>query len=124
MDEATHKAVEQRAYELWQKAGCPEGQALLHWFRAEIELGLPRSVEAGDELVTLRELAMEAQEQEDVADGTHSLQQSVDRAVPVAERLPSGAAENPLSEHLREEAEGRPSGPGMSTLEGGNKVNT
>lgn len=50
------------------------------------------------------------------------LQKSVDAAVPDAERLPSGAAENPLSEHVAEVAAGAHPGPGRSTFEGGDKV--
>ena len=35
------EAIQRRAYELRQAAGCPEGQALEHWLQAERELGLP-----------------------------------------------------------------------------------
>ena len=40
MDFEHQEAVQRRAYELWQAAGCPEGQALAHWLQAERELGL------------------------------------------------------------------------------------
>jgi hypothetical protein len=30
--------VAQRAYEIWQREGCPDGRAMEHWFRAEAEL--------------------------------------------------------------------------------------
>lgn len=32
-------AVAQRAYEIWQREGCPDGCAMEHWLRAEAELG-------------------------------------------------------------------------------------
>jgi hypothetical protein len=50
------------------------------------------------------------------------LQASVDAAVPQGERLPAGAEENPLSQHVEDIAEGAPSGPGQSTFAGGDKV--
>ena len=50
------------------------------------------------------------------------LQESVDRRVPEAERLPDRADENPLSRQVRDNATGRREGPGPSTLEGGDKV--
>ena len=63
MDEATHKAIQERAYFLWLEAGRPEGQALLHWLQAEAEaeLGLNPEVSESDmqsdkEGVTLAEL--------------------------------------------------------------------
>jgi hypothetical protein len=31
-------AVSQRAYEIWQREGCPEGCAMEHWLRAEAEI--------------------------------------------------------------------------------------
>ena len=40
MDFEHQEAVQRRAYELWQAAGYPEGQALAHWLQAERELGL------------------------------------------------------------------------------------
>ena len=30
--------IAQRAYEIWQREGCPDGRAMEHWFRAETEL--------------------------------------------------------------------------------------
>lgn len=30
--------VRERAYEIWQECGCPDGQAMEHWLRAESEL--------------------------------------------------------------------------------------
>ena len=41
MDDSTREAIERRAYELWQAAGFPEGEALEHWLRAEREFGVP-----------------------------------------------------------------------------------
>jgi hypothetical protein len=31
-------AIARRAYQLWEKAGCPTGRELEHWLRAEAEL--------------------------------------------------------------------------------------
>ena len=31
-------SVAQRAYEIWQREGCPDGRAMEHWLRAEAEL--------------------------------------------------------------------------------------
>ena len=44
------------------------------------------------------------------------------RAVPRPERPPRGADENPMSEHVEENAEGRRSQPGATTFEGGDRV--
>ena len=30
--------VRERAYEIWQKAGCPEGASAEHWLQAEAEI--------------------------------------------------------------------------------------
>ena len=30
--------VRQRAYDIWQREGCPEGKADEHWARAEAEI--------------------------------------------------------------------------------------
>jgi hypothetical protein len=38
------KAVEQRAYELWECAGRPEGRALEHWLQAESECAGAKTV--------------------------------------------------------------------------------
>lgn len=37
------EAVAQRAYEIWQREGCPEGRAMEHWFQAEAELAAGRT---------------------------------------------------------------------------------
>ena len=96
MEQATRKAVEERAYALWEEAGRPEGSGLLYWLRAEQELGIIPKIEDPDPLVTLHELAVAAQEEQqaDAAESEDRLQASVD-AVPHAEKLPSGAEENP-----------------------------
>ena len=39
MDEALRRAVEQRAQELWEAAGKPEGHDLEFWIQAEEEIG-------------------------------------------------------------------------------------
>ena len=33
------KAVERRAHQLWEAAGCPPGRELEHWLQAEEEIG-------------------------------------------------------------------------------------
>ena len=33
-----HEALAERAYELWQARGCPDGSAECDWFEAEREL--------------------------------------------------------------------------------------
>jgi len=32
------KRIEKRAYELWERAGRPEGRALEYWVQAEVEI--------------------------------------------------------------------------------------
>ena len=38
MDDKLRKAIEERAYALWEQAGRPEGSELAYWFQAEGEL--------------------------------------------------------------------------------------
>ena len=88
MDAEMRKAVEERAYTLWDEAGRPDGSALLYWLRAEQEFGLIPKVEADDPMVTLQELAAGAHslEQSEASPADEPLQASVDNAVPIAER--------------------------------------
>ena len=37
MDEKDDE-IRKKAYSIWEQDGCPEGQALEHWFRAKEEL--------------------------------------------------------------------------------------
>ena len=42
--------VRERAYDIWQKAGCPDGKSVEHWLRAEAEIaaeeqGLEQEIE-------------------------------------------------------------------------------
>lgn len=37
-DEAARRQIEQRAYEIWQSEGRPEGCDVDHWLRAEAEI--------------------------------------------------------------------------------------
>ena len=124
MDAVTRKAVEERAHALWEEAGRPEGSSLLYWLRAEQELGIIPKGEPDDQLVTLQELAAEAQalEESEAAPADEPLQASVDKAVPTAERLPGGAHENPISEHVESIAQRQAPMPGATTVEGGDKV--
>jgi hypothetical protein len=32
------QAIRERAYSIWEEEGRPQGQQLLHWFRAEAEI--------------------------------------------------------------------------------------
>ena len=119
------KAIEIRAYALWEEAGRPDGSGLLYWLRAEQEFGIIPKAEEADPFVTLQELAVAAQEEQEAdaaAKPEDRLQESVGAAVPLSERLPRGADENPLSEHVEEIAEGRHSQPGKTTFEGGDRV--
>ena len=123
MDAVMRKSVEERAYALWDQAGRPEGSALMYWLRAEQEFGIIPKVN-DDSLITLQELAAEARalEESEAVPADQPLQQSVDKAVPTAERLPSGADENPISEHVESIAQGQAPLPGATTVEGGDKV--
>ena len=42
--------VAQRAYEIWQREGCPEGRDMEHWLRAESELGTASELTGGENL--------------------------------------------------------------------------
>ena len=37
-DRPSQEAIQHKAYALWQEAGCPDGQNLTYWFRAETYL--------------------------------------------------------------------------------------
>ena len=38
MTDGRNEEIALRAYSIWQKEGCPEGQAEWHWLKAEKEL--------------------------------------------------------------------------------------
>ena len=40
---AAHEQIAERAYRLWCERGCPHGSPEIDWFRAEEELGAPRT---------------------------------------------------------------------------------
>ena len=40
----TREEIAQRAYEIWESAGHPEGQDASHWLQAEAELSVQASV--------------------------------------------------------------------------------
>ena len=124
MDAEMRKAVEERAYVLWDEAGRPEGSALLYWLRAEQEFGLIPMVEADDPMVTLQEVAAEAHalEESEASPADEPLQASVDNAVPIAERLPDRADENPISEHVERIAQRQVPLPGSTIVEGGDEL--
>jgi hypothetical protein len=119
MDAEMRKAVEERAHALWDEAGRPDGSSLLYWLRAEQEFGIIPKGEHDDPLVTIQELAAEAQalEESEAAPADEALQESVDKAVPRAERLPGGADENPISQHIESIAQGQAPMPGATTVE-------
>src|SRR5262245_2497014 len=86
MPAVSRKQVEERAYQIWQEAGCPEGSSLAHWLQAEIELGVIPKTGPDDPLVTLQELAVAARERDHGAEPANdALQQSVGASVPDAE---------------------------------------
>ena len=89
MDDVMRKAVEQRAFALWE-AGRPEGSGLLYWLLAELELGVIRKVDPCDPFVTLHELAVAARLK---GDAVGALQRLVDKCPATAERLPRAAGE-------------------------------
>jgi hypothetical protein len=97
---ATREQVELRAFRIWQEAGCPEGSSLAHWFQAELELGVVAEEETENALARLDEVAAAVKAEDE-------LQATVNESVPQSERLPRGADENPLSQHVEEIAEGR-----------------
>lgn len=41
MQQAIDEKVRQRAHQIWQEEGCPEGRATIHWLRAEREVITP-----------------------------------------------------------------------------------
>ena len=65
MDRAMRDAIEKRAYALWDEAGRPDGSGLLYWLRAEQEFGIIPRAEEPDPFVTLQELAVAAQEEQE-----------------------------------------------------------
>ena len=41
--------IRERAHAIWQDEGCPEGEHLAHWLRAEAELGQQSGPVSGSE---------------------------------------------------------------------------
>ena len=75
MDEELQKRIRERAHQLWEEEGRPEGRADEHWARARAEL-------AGDLGQALKE--------------------SADEIVPDAEHV--GKGEQPVRKRIRKEA--------------------
>ena len=46
--------VAQRAYEIWQREGCPDGRAMEHWLRAEAELASATSAGSATDNLKIR----------------------------------------------------------------------
>jgi hypothetical protein len=126
MDHVTRKAVEERARALWQEAGSPEGDTRRYWFRAEVELGVIPEAEArqGEDRGEPREgdPAVQALDRDRPTQADDPLQRSVNAAVPTAERLPRGAEENPLSQHVEHATGENAPQPGATTFQGGDTV--
>jgi hypothetical protein len=126
MDQAMRKAVEERAHALWQEAGSPEGDTLLYWLRAEVELGVIPETEAqpGEHRDQRPEgdPAAQAAGRDRPTQADDPLQRSVNAAVPTAERLPRGAEENPLSQQVEHAAGESAPQPGATTFQGGDTV--
>ena len=75
MDEELQKRIRDRAHQLWEQEGRPEGRADEHWERARAELA---------------------------ADEREALKQSRDEIVPQAEHVAEG--ENPARKRIRKAA--------------------
>ena len=116
MHEELLKAVDQRAHALWEAAGSPDGHELVYRLRAEREIA-NASVAGEEDPHNGNGGNGGAAEPTDEA-----LRRAVEDAVPEAERLPSGADENPISERIRDEADGQPPPTVRSTLQGGGQV--
>jgi hypothetical protein len=41
-----HDRIEERAHELWEARGCPDGSPEVDWFQAEQEMSVPRDTGA------------------------------------------------------------------------------
>jgi len=50
MDHNTQTLISDRAYYIWESEGCPDGQALEHWLRAEREILLEGGADLQPEL--------------------------------------------------------------------------
>jgi hypothetical protein len=61
-DQGTEQQIRERAYFLWKKEGCPDGQASSHWERAALLL------EAENEPPIVTPLQMRSEEERDVDD--------------------------------------------------------
>src|SRR4051812_31823693 len=126
MDQMMRKAVEERAHALWQEAGRPEGEAVRYWLQAEVELGVIPEAKAQpgehrDE-PPQGDPAAQASGRDRPRQADDPLQRSVNAAVPTAERLPRGAEENPLSQHVEHTAGESAPQPGATIFEGGDTV--
>lgn len=113
MNDDQREAVTRRAAELWAAAGRPAGQE--HAYREQAQNELANNSVAGEEdpLSGVEAVALAPGRSED------ALRQSVTNAVPGAERLPAGAAENPISERISDEAGGQSAPAERSPLQGG-----
>ena len=129
MNEKLHRAIEQRAYALWENADRPDGRELEFWLQAEQEIGISLAAREADPFMAADDLDPGEfhRREQSVEHGPGQpddapLRRSVEQAVPAAERLPTAADENPISERVREAGEEPLPTPGSSTLQGGNSV--
>lgn len=113
MDGNQRAAIERRAAELWAAAGSPAGQEPAYRMQAQQQLANASVAGEEDPLSGVEADALATGSSED------ALRRSVADAVPMAERLPSGADENPISERVSDEAAGQPASPERSPLQGG-----
>lgn len=113
MNEELHRLIEQRAYELWEEADRPDARELEFWLQAEHDVGGLLGAREADPFMAVDDLdpGEFSQREQSVEHGagqrgTAPLRRSVEQAVPPAERLPTAADENPISERVREAGEG------------------
>ena len=79
MEDMTREAIEQRALELWQAAGAPNGGGLRYWLLAERQLGVLPKLDRHDPFVLLSRLGASASTAPG-RDGGRSCQESRRRA--------------------------------------------
>jgi len=52
MQQPTEQMIAERAHELWEEEGRPEGRAEIHWFAAKEELTTRPAKKSGDKAMT------------------------------------------------------------------------
>ena len=109
-----------------RRPAAPKATRCWYWRRAEVELGVIPEAEAqpGEHRDQPPEgdPAAQAAGRDRPRQADDPLQRSVNAAVPTAERLPRGAEENPLSQHVEHAAGESAPQPGATTFQGGDTV--